>query len=85
MRSDLGDIPSNLMVEYYSRRGSKGGLIVSEATPVSIRGYGYAGAPGIYSDHQIQGCYDRSTFYGGDGRGFYTDYPAQPDIELAAV
>src|SRR6201997_3838611 len=55
MRSDPGDIPSDLMVEYYSQRASKGGLIISEATPVSIRGYGYAGAPGIYSDHQIAG------------------------------
>ena len=27
----------------------------SEATPVSIRGNGYAGAPGIYSDSQIAG------------------------------
>src|ERR1700730_14791626 len=55
MRSDPGDIPSELMVEYYSQRASKGGLIISEATPVSIRGYGYAGAPGIYSDRQIEG------------------------------
>jgi N-ethylmaleimide reductase len=55
MRSDPGDIPSDLMVEYYSQRTSKGGLIISEATPVSIRGYGYAGAPGIYSDRQIAG------------------------------
>src|SRR5260370_11731598 len=55
MRSDPGDIPSDLMVEYYSQRASKDGLIISEATPVSIRGYGYAGAPGIYSDRQIEG------------------------------
>jgi N-ethylmaleimide reductase len=55
MRSDPGDIPSKLMVEYYSQRASKGGLIISEATPVSIRGNGYAGAPGIYSDRQIEG------------------------------
>ena len=55
MRSDPGDIPSDLMVEYYTQRASKGGLIISEATPVSIRGYGYAGAPGIYSDTQIAG------------------------------
>jgi N-ethylmaleimide reductase len=55
MRSDPGDIPSDLMVEYYTQRASKGGLIISEATPVSIRGYGYAGAPGIYSDRQIAG------------------------------
>src|SRR6201998_3394404 len=55
MRSDPGDIPSDLMVEYYTQRASKGGLIISEATPVSIRGYGYASAPGIYSDSQIAG------------------------------
>src|ERR1700758_3595810 len=55
MRSDPGDIPSDLMVEYYTQRASEGGLIISEATPVSIRGYGYAGAPGIYSDSQIAG------------------------------
>jgi len=55
MRSDPGDIPSDLMVKYYTQRASDGGLIVSEATPVSIHGNGYAGAPGIYSDTQIAG------------------------------
>jgi N-ethylmaleimide reductase len=55
MRSDSGDIPSELMVEYYKQRTSNGGLIVSEASPVSIRGNGYAGAPGIYADTQIAG------------------------------
>src|SRR5258708_37344874 len=52
MRSDPGDIPSDLMVEYYTQRASKGSLIIAEATPVSIRGNGYAGAPGIYADRQ---------------------------------
>jgi N-ethylmaleimide reductase len=55
MRSDPGDIPNDLMVKYYAQRASDGGLIVSEATPVSTRGNGYAGAPGIYSDAQIAG------------------------------
>jgi N-ethylmaleimide reductase len=55
MRSDPGDIPSELMAEYYKQRTTKGGLIISEASPVSIRGNGYAGAPGIYSDTQIAG------------------------------
>ena len=55
MRSEPGDIPGDLMVRYYSQRASAGGLIVSEATPVSRRGYGYAGAPGIYADTQIAG------------------------------
>jgi N-ethylmaleimide reductase len=55
MRSDPGDIPGDFMVEYYTQRASQGGLIISEATPVSIRGNGYAGAPGIYSNTQIAG------------------------------
>jgi N-ethylmaleimide reductase len=55
MRSDPSDIPSDLMVEYYTQRASKGGLIISEATPISTRGNGYAGAPGIYSGTQIGG------------------------------
>ena len=55
MRSEPGDIPGDLMVQYYAQRASAGGLIISEATPASIRGYGYAGAPGVYSDRQIAG------------------------------
>jgi N-ethylmaleimide reductase len=55
MRSEPGDVPGELMVEYYTQRATEGGLIVTEATPVSVQGYGYAMAPGIYSDHQIAG------------------------------
>ena len=55
MRSEPGDLPSDLMVEYYGQRATDGGLIVSEATPISPQGYGYAGAPGIYKDEQIAG------------------------------
>ncbi len=55
MRSEPGNIPGDLMVEYYAQRASQGGLIISEATPVALRGYGYVGAPGIYSDSQIEG------------------------------
>jgi 2,4-dienoyl-CoA reductase-like NADH-dependent reductase (Old Yellow Enzyme family) len=55
MRADPGDLPNDLMVEYYSQRASPGGLMISEATPVSLRGYGYAHAPGIYSDSQVPG------------------------------
>src|SRR5260370_17543454 len=56
MRSDPGDIPSDLMVKYYTQRASDGGLIVSEATPVSIRGNGYARAPATYSHGHIAPC-----------------------------
>ncbi|WP_246679638.1 alkene reductase [Mesorhizobium sp. B2-3-5] len=55
MRSDTGDIPNDLMAEYYSQRASDGGLIISEGTPVSRQGYGYHLAAGIYSDAHIPG------------------------------
>ncbi|AQS89399.1 alkene reductase [Neoasaia chiangmaiensis] len=55
MRSEPGDKAGALMREYYTQRTSHGGLIVSEATPVAREGYGYAGAPGIYDDAQIEG------------------------------
>ena len=35
MRSGPGDVPGDLMVEYYGQRASDGGLIISEATTVS--------------------------------------------------
>ncbi len=50
-----GSIPGDLMLEYYTQRASEGGLIVSEATPISIAGGGWFGAPGLYSDEQVAG------------------------------
>jgi hypothetical protein len=37
------------------RDGSDGGLIISEATSISITGRGWLGAPGLYSDEQVEG------------------------------
>jgi N-ethylmaleimide reductase len=50
-----GDIPGSLMLEYYTQRASEGGLIISEATTISIAGRGWFGAPGLYSDEQVAG------------------------------
>src|SRR4030095_16555808 len=50
-----GAIPGDLMLEYYTQRASEGGLIVSEATPISIAGGGWFGAPGLYSNEQVAG------------------------------
>lgn len=50
-----GDVPGPLMVEYYGQRASEGGLIVTEATTVTISGRGHLGAPGIYSAEQVEG------------------------------
>jgi N-ethylmaleimide reductase len=55
MRTTEGDVPNELMVEYYTQRASEGGLIIAEATPVSRQGYGYNKAPGIYAGEQIDG------------------------------
>jgi N-ethylmaleimide reductase len=53
--SQPGDIPSQLNAEYYGQRATQGGLIVSEATNISLEGKGMPGAPGIHSAEQIEG------------------------------
>lgn len=50
-----GDTPGDLMMEYYTQRASEGGLVISEATTISISGRGWQGAPGLYSDQQAAG------------------------------
>lgn len=50
-----GDIPSDMMAEMYGQRATDQGLIIAEATTVSILGRGYLGAPGIYTDEQVEG------------------------------
>jgi N-ethylmaleimide reductase len=50
-----GDVPGDLMVEYYTQRASEGGFIITEATTISIGGRGWFGAPGLYSSEQIAG------------------------------
>jgi len=50
-----GNIPGDLMLEYYSQRASDGGFIVSEATSISVAGGGWFAAPGLYSEEQVAG------------------------------
>src|SRR5712675_1239637 len=50
-----GNIPRDLMLEYYSQRASDGGRIISEATSISIAGGGWFAAPGLYSEEQVAG------------------------------
>jgi N-ethylmaleimide reductase len=55
-RSELPEgVPGPLMVDYYSQRASDGGLIISEAAPISKSARGWYGAPGIFSDRQATG------------------------------
>ncbi|QBO58812.1 alkene reductase [Chryseobacterium salivictor] len=49
-----GNIPNDLMAQYYGSRASAG-LIITEGTAPSPNGLGYARIPGIYSDGQIAG------------------------------
>ena len=49
------DVPNDLMVEYYRQRASSGGLIIGEATTISTSARGWLGAPGLYSDKQVDG------------------------------
>lgn len=49
-----GNIPNDLMAEYYGQRASAG-LIITEGTSPSPNGLGYARIPGIFSDAQQSG------------------------------
>ncbi|MCQ0110687.1 alkene reductase [Zhouia sp. CL16] len=51
--SQPGDVPNALMAEYYGQRTSAG-IIITEATQVSLQGKGYANTPGIYTKEQIE-------------------------------
>jgi N-ethylmaleimide reductase len=50
----IGNIPNELMAEYYSQRGTAG-LIVTEGTSPSPAGLGYPRMPGVFSKEQIAG------------------------------
>jgi N-ethylmaleimide reductase len=54
MRAGAGNAPTALNAKYYSQRASAG-LIIAEGTAVSHQGQGYPGAPGIYTNDQIEG------------------------------
>ena len=50
----IGNVPNELMVEYYKQR-SGAGLIITEGTSPSPNGLGYARIPGIFSNQQVEG------------------------------
>jgi N-ethylmaleimide reductase len=50
----LGNIPNELMAEYYRQR-SGAGLIITEGTAPSPNGLGYARIPGIFNKQQVEG------------------------------
>jgi 2,4-dienoyl-CoA reductase-like NADH-dependent reductase (Old Yellow Enzyme family) len=53
-RSTRDHVPTAIMAEYYRQRASAG-LIISEATGISLQGLGWPFAPGIWSAEQVAG------------------------------
>ena len=52
-RADAGSVPSEMMVEYYRQRAGAG-LIISEATGISVEGLGWPAAPGVWNSAQTE-------------------------------
>jgi N-ethylmaleimide reductase len=50
----IGNVPNQLMAEYYKQRAAAG-LIITEGTSPSPNGLGYSRIPGIYSEAQVEG------------------------------
>ena len=50
----IGNVPNDLMSDYYAQRASAG-LIVTEGTSPSPNGLGYPRIPGIFSAEQVSG------------------------------
>jgi len=55
MRAGQDRAPGELNAEYYAQRASKGGLLITEATPVTATGHGYPDTPGIHTPEQVAG------------------------------
>ena len=53
-RAEPGNVPGDMNAEYYRQRASAG-LIITEATSVSPRGYGYPNTPGVFTEPQVAG------------------------------
>ncbi|MBU1097020.1 MAG: alkene reductase [Bacteroidetes bacterium] len=50
----IGNIPNELMAEYYSQRADAG-LLITEGTSPSPNGLGYARIPGLFNREQLNG------------------------------
>src|SRR6516164_8278006 len=47
--------PRPLNADYYAQRATPEGLLIAEASPVAVTGFGNPGVPGIYTDAQVEG------------------------------
>jgi N-ethylmaleimide reductase len=53
-RAGVTRVPNELMAEYYTQR-SDAGLLITEATSISVQGLGWNDSPGIYTQEQVDG------------------------------
>lgn len=53
-RAGAGNVPTDLVAEYYRQRASAG-LILTEASPICAEGHGYPRTPGIHTPEQVAG------------------------------
>ena len=53
-RAAAGNVPVELNALYYTQRATAG-LIITEATSVSPRGFGYPNTPGLFTEAQVAG------------------------------
>ena len=51
-RASAGNIPNDMNIEYYVQRATAG-LIITEASQISLQGVGYPNTPGIYNSAQV--------------------------------
>src|ERR1700735_2740265 len=50
----IGNVPNDLMAEYYAQRATAG-MIITEGTSPSPNGLGYARIPGLFNADQVRG------------------------------
>jgi N-ethylmaleimide reductase len=54
LKADADGVQPDMAATYYAQRATEGGLIIAEATNISETARGYFGAPGIFSDKQVE-------------------------------
>jgi len=69
----IGNLPNELMAEYYKQR-SGAGLIITEGTSPSPNGLGYARIPGIYSTKQVEGWKKTTSAVHGNGGKIFIQF-----------
>lgn len=55
LRATVDGVPTDMMLEYYTQRASKGGFLLAESVAISPTAIAYPQAPGIFSKDQIAG------------------------------